>query len=109
MTIIALITIGVCALLLASQTPIVTTDAGRLFLVAAVTALVACSPCADGMPVVDRLAAALVGGYAMHRVLSVGLWPAPYTILRQPPRALLSARSTAYTMQFRVARVAVTA
>lgn len=102
---IAIIIIGVSAIVLASQTPIIDTDAGRLFLVAAVTALVVCSPCADGMPVVDRLAAALVGGYVMHRVLSAHSWPAPYTVLRQPPRARLAARPSAYTMRLQAVRV----
>lgn len=106
---IALITINVAAILLAIQTPLVATDTGRLALVAAVTALVVCSPLADGMPVVDRLIAATIGGYALHRILAQALGPVPYRVLRQPPRALLDARSTAYTMQLRVARVAVAA
>lgn len=103
---IALIAIAVSAIILAAQTPIVATDAGRLALVAAISLLVITSPLADGMPVVDRLAAALLGGYALHRVLSAHLWPAPYMVLRQPPRGRLVARSTAYTMRLQVARVA---
>lgn len=106
---ITLIIINVVAILLATQTPLATTDAGRLALVTAVTALVVCSPLADGMPIIDRLIAATIGGYALHRILAHALGPVPYRVLRNPPRALLDARSTAYTMQLRVARVAVTA
>lgn len=105
---IALVTINVAAILLAIQTPIIVTDAGRLALVAAVTALVVCSPLADGMPIIDRLIAATIGGYALHRILAHALGPVPYRVLRKPPRALLDARPTAYTMQLNVARVAVT-
>ena len=100
---ILLIALGVAAIVMAAQTPIVETDTGRLLLVAMVTALVVCSPLADGMPIVDRLASALVGGYALHFILAQALGAVPYRVLRQPPRALLDARSTAYTMQFRVA------
>lgn len=104
---IVLITLNVAAILLAIQTTIVTTDAGRLFLVAAVTALVVCSPLADGMPIIDRLIAATIGGYALHVILARTLGPVPYRVLRNPPRALLDARPTAYTMRLNVARVAV--
>lgn len=102
---IMLIALGVAAIVLASQTPIIETDAGRLLLVAMVTALVVCSPMSDGMPIIDRLASALIGGYAMHRILSAALWPMPYRVLRQPPRFWLEARPTAYTMRLQVARV----
>ena len=106
---ITLITVSATAILLAIQTPIVATDAGRLFLVTAVTALVVCSPLADGMPIIDRLIAATIGGYALHRILAHALGPVPYRVLRKPPRALLDARPTAYTMRLNVARVAVMA
>ena len=106
---VALITIGVVAILLAIQTPLAATEHGRLLVTVAVTLLVVTSPLADGMPVVDRLAAALVGGYGMHRILVAYLWPAPYMVLRLPPMALLVARPAAYTMRFQVARVAVLA
>jgi len=99
---IALITIGVSAILLAVQTPIVATDAGRLVLVAAVAMLVITSPLADGMPIIDRLTAATIGGYALHWLLGIALGPVPYRVLRQPPRALLVASRSAYRMEFAV-------
>lgn len=61
------------------------------------------------MPVVDRLIAAAIGGYALHHILAQALVLVPYQVLRNPPLALLDARSTAYTMQLQMVRVRVTA
>jgi hypothetical protein len=102
---ITLIAIGVTAILLAMQTPLVTTGAGRSLVVVAVVLMVVTSPLADGMPVVDRLIAATIGGYALHCIISATLGPVPYRVLRQPPRALLAASRSAYTMRFQVATV----
>lgn len=97
--IIVLITICVAVILIAQQTPIVATDAGRVLLVALVTMMVVCSPVADGMPVIDRLIAAATGGYALHTILRIAFGPVRYRLLQQSPMALLEARRTAYRMQ----------
>lgn len=102
---IALIIIGAAAILLAIQTPLVATDIGRILVTAGVTLLVVTSPLAEGMPIVDRLIAATIGGYALHCIIGATLGPVPYRVLRQPPRALLAASRSAYTMRFQVATV----
>lgn len=105
--IIALIAMCVTAILIATQTPIVATDAGRVLLVAFVALMVVCSPVADGAPIVDRLIAATIGGYALHTILRIAWGPVPYRMLQTPPLALLEARSGAYTLRFGVKAVTV--
>lgn len=104
--IIALIAMCVTAILIAAQTPIVATDAGRVLLVAFVALMVVCSPVADGVPIIDRLIAATIGGYALHVILRIAWGPVPYRMIKAPPLALLEARSTAYKIRCNVRRVA---
>ena len=99
---IALITIGVSAILLATQTPIVATDLGRLLLVATITALVVCSPVVES-PVIDRLLSAFIGGGALYYLVGWALGPVPFRIVSPPPRALIEARRGAYRVNCAVA------
>lgn len=91
------IIIGVTAILLAKETRITDTDAGRLLLVTAVMALVVSMP--EAMPLVGRLLSALLGGYALHRLVDFAFGPVPYKVLHRHPALLLASRN-AYRMQF---------
>lgn len=99
---IALITMGVTALLLASMTPIVHSALGRLLLVATITSLVVCSPVVES-PVIDRLIAAFIGGGALHYLVGMALGPVPYRLMTNPPRALIEMRRGAYRIDCAVA------
>lgn len=102
MQIIALVTLCSTAILLATMTPIVATDLGRLLLVATVTALVVCSPVVEA-PVIDRLIAAFIGGGALYYVVGKALGPVPYRLISGPPRALIEVRRGAYRVECAVA------
>jgi len=97
MQIIALVTLCSTAILLATQTPIIATDWGRLLLVATITALVACSPVVEA-PVIDRLLSACIGGGALYYLVGVALGPVQFRIVSPPPRALLEVRRGGYRL-----------
>jgi len=97
------IIIGVTAILLARETHITSTDAGRLLLTATIMTLIVSMP--EAMPVVDRLIAAIIGGYAMHCIIGMALGPVQYRVLRRQPIALLVASRSAYRMQFGARRM----
>jgi hypothetical protein len=102
MQIIALVTLCATAILLATQTPIVASDLGRLLLVAAITTLVVCSPVVEA-PVIDRLIAACIGGGALYYLIGMALGPVQFRIVSPPPRALIEARRGAYRLDCAVA------
>ena len=97
MQIIALVIFGALAILIASTSSIVTTDLGRLLLVATITALVVCSPVVDA-PIIDRLLSAIIGGSALYYLLTLTLGPVPFRIVSPPPRALIEMRRGAYRL-----------
>jgi len=80
------IIIGVVAVLLARETHITSTDAGRL------------------LPVTMRLLSACIAGYALHNILGMALGPVPFTVFRRQP-AMHADSHSAYRMQFGVQRV----
>lgn len=102
MNYILAIIICTCAVLLAHDVRITDTDAGRLLLVTAVMALVVSMPAS--MPLVDRLLSALLGGYALHRLVDFAFGPVPYKVLHRHPALLLASRN-AYRMQFGLRKV----
>lgn len=98
MQIIALVTLCSTAILLATMTPIVYSDLGRLLLVATITALVVCSPVVEA-PAIDRLLSAFIGGAALHYLVGMALGPVSFRIVSKPPRALIEVRRGGYRMQ----------
>lgn len=102
MQIIALVTLCATAILLATQTPIINSDLGRLLLVAAITSMVVCSPVVESS-VIDRLLSAFIGGGALHYLVGMALGPVPYRLMTNPPRALIEVRSSAYRFDCAVA------
>jgi len=94
--------IGVTAVMLAKETHITSTDAGRLVLVVAITMLIVSVPAS--LPITMRLLSACIAGYALHRMLCSALGPVPFTVLSRSP-AMLVASHSAYRMQFGVRRM----
>ena len=94
--------IGVVAVLLARETHITSTAAGRLLLVVAITMLIVSVPAS--LPVTMRILSACIAGYALHNILGMALGPVPFTVLSRQP-AMLVASHSAYRMQFGVRRM----
>jgi hypothetical protein len=103
MQIIALAFLGALTILVASTSPLVCSDLGRLLLVAAVSSTVLWLPTPDSMPFdcqfVDRLIAAFIGGGALYYLIGMALGPVQFRIVSPPPRALIEMRRGAYRMQ----------
>lgn len=107
MQIISLALLGALSILVASTSPLVRSDVGRLLLVAAVSSTVLWFPTSDAMPMpcqfIDRLLSALIGGGALHYILSMALGPVQFRVVSPPPRALIEVRRGSYRMQSQVA------